>query len=379
MCAPGGPSLAVARVAGRRDTTRFITFPERLYRGYPCWVPPLRFERRRFLDPRWNPFFEHADVGLFLAVDGAGVVRGRIAAIVNFNHVETHREAVGFFGLFESENDPHVAHRLLDAAAAFLRDRGMTVMRGPANMSVNDDLGLLVDGYDSPPAIMMAYNPPYYRDLVEGYGFSPVMALYAYRAEDREGQVPERLLRGLELVRRRYQHTIRPIDMRRLDADAGTLHDVYTRAWEDNWGAVPLTPREFEHLTAMLKLAADPELCLVAEVEGEVAGFCLTLPDLNPVLARLGGRLFPFGLLKFLWYRQYVDGLRTLAMGVLKPYRNMGVDVCLYHETIARGLAKGYRHLEMSWILADNASMNLVLQKFGAEIAKTYQLYDYRL
>jgi hypothetical protein len=326
---PGPAScVRVVEVADRRDRERFLTLPERLYRGDPHWVPPLLVERRAFLDPRKNPFFEHADVRLFLAVDDAGAVRGRIAGIVNHNHLAAHHDGVGFFGLFESERDPAVALRLFDAAAEFLRGHRLQVMRGPANMSVNDDIGLLVDGYDSPPTFMMPYNPPYYRDLVLGYGFSPAMRLWAYRAEDRDGPIPERLTRGAEAARRRHGYSVRPIDVRRLDEDLGRIHEVYTEAWRDNWGAVPMTRRELDHVAGMLRWFGDVDLCLIAEVGGEAAGFSLALPDLNQALIGAGGRLLPFGALKLLWHRRRIDTVRMLAMGVVRKFRYMAIDAC---------------------------------------------------
>lgn len=377
---PDDPSrVQVVEVASRRDEGLFLTFPERLYRGSPHWVPPLLVERRAFLDPRKNPFFEHGEVKLFLARDGEGVVRGRIAAVVNHLHLEVHGDGVGFFGLFECESDQGVARRLFDAAAAFLRARGLRVMRGPASLSVHDEIGLLTDGYDSPPAILMPYNPPYYRDLVEAYGFERVMALWAYRAEDRDGTIPDRLTQGVALARRRHGYSVRPIDLRRLDEDLGRIHEVYNEAWRDNWGAVPMTRRELDHVAGLLRWFGDPELCLIAEVGGETAGFSLSLPDLNQVLIKVGGRLLPLGLLRLLWHRRRIDTVRMLAMGVLRKFRYMAIDVCLYHETIRRGLAKGYRQLEMSWVLESNVPMNRVLQKLGARIAKTYQIYDFRL
>ena len=375
----GPPGLHIVEAANRREKERFLTFPERLYRDSPHWVPPLLFERRAFLDPRKNPFFEHAEVKLFLALDGAGVVRGRVAGVVNHRHLEVHRDGVGFFGLFECEHDQGVASRLFDAAAAFLRSHRLETMRGPENLSVNDEIGLLTDGYDSPPAIMMPYNPPYYRDLVLGYGFSPAMTLWAYRAKDGEGAVPERLTKAVELARRRHGYTVRGIDMRRYHEDAAKIHRVYSEAWRGNWGAVPMTKREFDHLAAALRQVADLDLCLIAEVDGEVAGFSLALPDLNQALIKVGGRLFPFGIFKLLWYRRRIDALRILTMGVIEKFRNMAVDVCLYHETIERGRAKGYQELEASWILENNLPMNRILQKCGARIARTYQLYDYSL
>jgi hypothetical protein len=373
-----GPKVRIVEATSRRDRDRFITFHERLYRGDPLWVPPLLVERREFLDPRKNPFFEHAQVKLFLAIDEASVIRGRIAGIVNANHLAVHKDGVGFFGLFECEQDPGVAGALFAAAADFLRSHGLSVMRGPESMSVNDEIGLLTDGFDSPPTIMMPYNPPYYRELLLGYGFQPAMTLWAYRAKASDG-VPERLRQAVALARRRQGYKVRSVDKRRWDEDVRKIHKVYTEAWQDNWGAVPMSTREFGHLVAALRQVADLDLCLIAEVGGEVAGFSLALPDLNQALIHVGGRLLPFGLLKLLWYRRRIDTLRLLTMGVIKGYRNKAVDVCLYHETVERGLAKGYTQMEMSWILENNLPMNRVLQKLGARVAKSYGLFDYKL
>jgi hypothetical protein len=380
------PGVRILDVTSKRDRDRFITFAERLYRDDPCWVAPLRFERREFLDPRKNPFFAHAEVKLFLAVDAGGTVRGRIAGIVNFNHISTHNEKVGFFGLFECENDPQTARLLFDAAAAFLRSHGMETMRGPENMSVNDDIGLLTTGFDSPPCVMMPYNPPYYIDLIAAYGFAPAMKLLAYWAEDAGADTStdivrgaQRIERGAEMAQQRYGFTVRPANRRRFKEDVEKIHYAYSEAWKDNWGAVAMTEREFAHMASTLKLVADLDFCLIAEVGGDVAGFSLALPDFNQALIKVGGRLFPFGIFKLLWYKRSISALRILTMGVVKKYRGMGIDACFYSETIKRGRAKGYRGLEMSWILESNLPMNLVLQKGGAKIAKTYQLYDYRL
>lgn len=368
--------IEVREVRTRHERARFIRFPEMIYRDDPNWAPPLLAERRDFLDPRKNPFFEHAEVGLFMAHGVGGEELGRIAAVVNDNHVRTHLEKAGFFGMFECVDDLEAARLLFEAAAGFLRARGMQVMRGPENLCVNDDIGLLIEGFDTPPAVMMPHNPFYYRALVEGCGFSPSMRLFAYRAEDRDGRMPERLERGAALVRRRYQHSVRPIDMKRFGEEVRAIHRLYTAAWEENWGAVPMTDREFAHLASQLKLVVDPEFCLIAEVDGEPVGFSLALPDLNQALIHLRGRLLPFGFLKLLWHRRRIDALRIITMGVVKEHRGKGIDVLFYHETVRSALAKGYRRVEMSWILENNLAMNLVLRNIGAEIAKTYQLYD---
>ena len=368
--------MLVSEVVTGRDMDRFIRFPWRIYRHDPNWVPPLISDTRAFLDRRKNPFFEHAEAKFLLATDPAGRIRGRIAAIVNHRHAETHGEPVGFFGLFECEDDHETAAALFGAAADFLRSHGMTVMRGPENMSVNDDIGLLIEGFDSPPAIMMPFNRPYYPTLVESCGFRKAMDLYAYYGDANEQQIPERIARGIALCQRRYKFRVRPIDLSRFDEELRQIHTVYTQAWEQNWGAVAMTRNEFDHLAAQFKSVIDPDLCLIAEVGTEVAGFSLALPDFNQVLIRLNGRLFPFGILKLLWYRRKIDMIRVLTMGTIKKFRHMGIDSCFYYETWKRASSKGMHRGEMSWILEDNAPMNNALRNLGLKVYKRYRLYD---
>ena len=322
----------IREVQTKRDKDRFIRFPWKIYRDNPNWVPPLIIERRAFLNPKENPFFDHAEVRLFLASDGAGNDVGRIAAIVNHNHVKTHNENAGFFGLFESIKDQEVARALFDAAAGFLRSRGMKIMRGPENMSINDDVGLLIKGFDLPPALMMPYNPPYYEALVESYGFSKAMDLYAYFGVT-DGTIPERLERAAEIGQKRYRYAIRTIDMKNFAGEVERIRQIYNQAWEQNWGAVAMTDREFDHLAKDLKLIIAPELCLLAEVDGKPAGFSLALPDFNQVLIHLNGRLFPLGLFKLLYFKRRITRVRIITMGVLPEYRRMGIDMAFIRET----------------------------------------------
>jgi len=368
--------MRLREVVTARDRDLFIRFPWDIYRHDPNWVPPLISERRAFLDPRRNPFFEHADVKLFLASDDTGATLGRIAAIVNRRHIELHGEKAGFFGLFECRNDPAAAAALFAAAARFLKPRGITLLRGPANMSVNHEVGLLVDGYDLPPAIMMPYNPRYYPALVEANGFQKAMDLYAYYGDARELEIPERVTRGVEICRRRYKFRVRPLDMRRFDEEIRRIHAVYTRAWERNWGAVAMTQKEFDHLAAQLKAIVDPDLCLIAEIGDQVAGFSLALPDFNQALIKLNGRLLPFGILKLLWYRRKIDMIRIIATGIVAEFRHMGIDSCFYAETWRRAGAKGIYRGEMSWVLENNAAMNNALRDLGFRVYKRYRLYD---
>jgi len=371
--------MIIREIATPRDRDRFIKFPWMIYRDDRHWVPPLILERRDFLNPRKNPFFEHSDVKLFMAEDDGGREIGRIAAIVNHNHIRTHNEKVGFFGLFECVDDQAAANSLFNAAAGFLRSKGMEIMRGPENMSVNDDIGLLIEGFDRPPAIMMPHNPPFYQKLIEGYGFAKVMDLFAYWGEVKQGPELERAERGVTLCKKRFQFTVRPIRMKDFDAEIKRIHTVYTSAWEENWGAVAMTEREFNHLAKDLKQVLDPELCLLAEVNGAIAGFSLALPDFNRVLIHLNGRLLPFGIFKILARRRKIDAVRVITMGVIKKYRRMGIDNCFYYETCRRALAKGMGRGESSWVLENNVAMNRALENLGFSIYKRYRLFDFHL
>ncbi|MCX7009504.1 MAG: N-acetyltransferase [Kiritimatiellaeota bacterium] len=366
--------MQVRAVATRADLERFHRFPWTIYRGDPNWVPPLLSERRELLDPRRNPFFEHAQIELFLATEG-DAVRGRIAAIVNERHLAAHHDGAGFFGLFECVNEPAVAAALFQAAGAFLAARGLRVMRGPANLSVNDDIGLLVEGFDSPPVIMMPYNPAYYPALIEGCGFAKAMDLLAYQG-DASQPIPDRAARAVALCQRRYKFRVRPVNMRNFAADLEKIHQVYSQAWQDNWGAVAMTRKEFEHSAAQLKSVVEPSLCLIAEVGDEVAGFSLSLPDFNQVLIKLNGRLLPFGFLKVLWLKRRINGLRVITMGVVGKFRHMGIDNAFYCESWRSAPVLGMPRAEMSWILETNAAMNNALLNFGFKVYKRYRVYD---
>lgn len=366
--------LAAERATDRR---RFIGLAWRLYRDDPLWVPPLRSEIDKLLDPRRNPFFEHASIGLFLAKQ-AGEPVGRIAAIVNELHNATHRDAVGFFGFFESVADATVARALLEAAGEWLRQRGRTHLRGPVNPSMNDECGLLVEGFDRPPVILMPYNPPYYAALLEACGLEKAKDLLAYWLT--EAFLSEKLQRGQELVRRRLGLQVRGMDFRNRQLfreDVERIKILYNRAWEQNWGFVRLTDAEMEALVAGLREIADPDLAVFAFRGDEAVGFALALPDINQVLRynRSGN------LLGALWHlatkRKRIDTMRILILGVLPEHRQSGVDAVLYYELGVRGLRKGFRYAEASWVLEDNWAMRNPLEKMlGAQLYKRYRIYE---
>ena len=365
----------VRRVVSKKDLLRFIKFPWKIYDGNDYWVPPLISDRLKLLDRAKNPFYQHAEMELILAEKGGEVV-GRIAAILNHLHNSYHHENVGFFGFFESVNDPGVAATLLDAAREWLRSKGVTAMRGPANPSINDECGLLIDGFEQSPTLLMPYNPAYYSELLEEYGLKKVMDLYAYEVVG--GRMKGgRVLRLAEMIRKRESIKIRALDMKNFRREVELVKEIYNKAWVANWGFVPLTNEEIDFLAADLKPIVDPDFALFAEVNGQTVGFALALPDFNQVLKRISnGRLFPFGMLKILFYRSKIDLVRVVIAGVIKEYQRRGIDALFYSEMFHRGFVKGIFRAEASWILETNKMMNSGLEAMNAVRTKTYRMYE---
>jgi GNAT superfamily N-acetyltransferase len=368
-----GALIRTEEVLTRRQRKEFVRFPWLVYRGDPLWVPPLLMERKAFIDPRKNPFFQHADIALFLARCN-GRPAGRIAAIINHNHNRFHQDRVGFFGLFECLDDWDVAKALLDTASAWLRQRGMEVMRGPASFSTNEEIGLLVDGFQESPMIMMPYNPPYYAAFLERYGFRKEKDLCAFIRSAHD--MPERLYRLADKIKEKGRFQVRKLRMAELKEEILRFKSVYESAWERNWGFVPMTEAEIDHMAAELKRILDPDLVFFVEIGGKIVGFSLTLPDVNQALKRVNGRLFPFGFMKLMYHFRRIDQVRVLLLGVAQGYRRMGIDAVLYMETFKEGIKKGYKRGEFSWILEDNDAMIRPLEAIGASRYKTYRVYD---
>jgi hypothetical protein len=362
-------------LGNRRQLKAFITFPWNIYRGDPNWVPPLILDQLHFFTPGKNPYLSHSAAQLFMAFRGSEPV-GRISAHENTQHVRTHGDGAGFFGFFESIDDQAVAHALFDAASAWLGARGLRAMRGPASFSVNHEVGLLLDAFDEPPLIRMTYNPPYYPGLVEGYGLRKVQDLYAYVMLESE-EIPERLRGMTDLVLQDPKLVVRTIDERDFKNEMERIKRIYAEAWSANWGAVPLTEEEFDRIVGEFKLIYDRDLFFIAEYDGEPAGMSLVLPDMNQALKRVDGRLFPFGLLKLLWYRRKIDAWRMPILGVRQEHRMRGIEVVFVCRTcdVAKK-KKNYRKGELSWVLESNTAANAVLKKLGARKSKTYRIYE---
>lgn len=365
--------MEIVPVSDGRGLDRFIAFPYDHYRDDPLWVPQLRRDVRTLLSPGKNPFFEHAEAHYVLARVNGKVV-GRIAAIKNDAHTREHQDKVGFYGFFESIDDQAVANALFDTAAAWLRQRGFDTMRGPMSPSINDECGLLIENNGMPPSLMMSYNPPYYRGLHQRYGFTKAKDLLAY--EGGGAAPPERLLRLAGRVAERAGITLRPLDIKRFTAEVELVKALYNRAWEKNWGFVPLTEAEIDHLAKQLRPIVVPDLVVFAERAGEVVGFGIGLPDFNlALLHNRSGRLFP-GILKVLWHARRIHRARVLLLGVIPELRGRGIDGVLYHWVWNNCVKHGMPQGEGGWILEDNAPMTKAAEQLGFQRSKVYRVYD---
>ncbi len=367
--------LSIREVASRRDLRRFIDVPYARYAGHPRWVPPLRGEVLRQLTV--HPFHRHAECRYFLA-EREGRAVGRIAAIFDPSYNRFHGTNSGAFGYFECAEDPEAARALLGAACEAVAKKGATSVMGPASPNSNGEFGLLIEGYERMPALMMPYHHAYYRGYIEGFGFKKGKDLRAY--EITEDRLDRRTLDLFERLRARAKDiTVRPVDRRDFPAEVERMRAVYNAAWERNWGFMPMTPEEFDFEAEGMRRILDPRVVLVAEHEGRPVAIALSLPDLSPALKAANGRLFPFGLARLWWRARKVDSLRTVLLGVVKGYRERGLDGILVGETIRRGLAAGYHCTECSWILEDNRAMCGPIEKLGGVVTKVYRVYELAL
>jgi len=369
-------TVTPAQSSGDREA--FIRFPYDLYRGDPNWVPPLEMERRDFLDPKKNPWFQFGVAELFLARRDGKVV-GRIAGVVDPRYNEFHGSNLGFFGMFESINDEAVARGLFDAASAWLKAQGFPEMLGPLNFSTNYECSVLVEGFEASPAVMMAYNPRYYPALYEACGFMKAKDLWAFDIASSQPP-PEKVVRVAERIRQRSGVVVRPVRMSDFAAEVQRIKDIYNAAWENNWGFVPMTEAEFDHMAKDMKPLVVPELLLIAEVKGEPVAFSMTIPDANYALKAAGGRLtrfgLPIGLVKLAFAARRIRRLRLITLGIKSGFRRQGLDAILYLDTITTARRLGYSGGEVSWTLEDNHLVNRAIESMGGVRSKTYRIYQ---
>ena len=364
-------------VAGKRLLNEFVRFPWKIYRDDPNWVPPLLIQQKEVFDKKRFPFHFHSSVQPFLCKDLEGKTVGRICAVYNQRHLDFHGDGRGFFGFFESFKDQDIADALFKAASLWLKERGCTHIRGPANFSTNEECGLLVDGFDSPPVIMMPYNPSYYIGLLENAGFSKAMDLYAYLGLT--DTFPSLYEKASRILKRRHNANVRPLDFKKINEEVELTFSIYNNSWEKNWGFIPMTREEFLYTAKDFTKIADPSLILILEVNGRPVGFSIALPDLNVAFKQMNGRMLPLGIFKFFYYKKKIKRLRIPAMGIIKEYRGLGLDSLLYLETALRAMDKGYNSGEFSWVLENNRKMNISSNKMGAKRYKTYRFYEREL
>lgn len=368
-------NINITTVSSKKDLMRFIKLPWKIYDGDPNWVPPLIMDRKKILSKEKNPFFKHAEMEMFLAEKNGELV-GRIAAIKNDLHNKYHNDNAGFFGFFECINDQEVANALFDAAKGWLKTKGLGMMRGPANPSSNDEWGMLLDGFDDPPRLLMTYNPKYYLDLCDNYGLKKEKDLYAYKLENQKVMSSEKLKRVAELAAKRAGLEVTALNMKEFKKELEKVKYVYNKAWAPNWGFVPLTDEELDAMAKDLKPLAEPSLVIFGTIKDQLVGFALVMLDYNQVFKEMNGRLFPFGFIKMFTQKKKITWSRIITLGIIPEFQKKGLDAAFYYEIVQRAHAIGIDLGEASWILEDNEMMNRGAQVMNGDLYKKYRVYN---
>jgi GNAT superfamily N-acetyltransferase len=370
--------VEIRRARTRRERRDFVVSAWRFNASDPCWVPPLVSDSLRFLDPERGVFFDHGEAELYLAFRGAQVV-GRISAHVNALHDEQHGPGAGFVGFFECEDRADTAESLFTAAGAWLRSRGRRSARGPLSFGIYDEVGVLVEGFDTPPFVFTPHNPPYYGRLFEQNGWHKAVDWYAFRGRHgvSEAGVDPRFGRYAERVLRRPGLTVRNLNPKvNLEHEVKIVQSIFNTAWGANWGHVPFTDREFDRLKDAVRRMVIPEVSPLIEVNGRPVAFALGLCDANVAVKRINGRLFPLGWATLLATMRRTDRLRLILMGVLEEYRHQGLEAALYHQVMREAIRLGYHEIEMSQIVETNRPMLASLTRWPVERSKTWRIYE---
>ena len=371
-------SIELVELPFGEQSQRFIDVARRIYRDDPSFVAPLDMDMKDRLNPKKNPFFEHAEGVVFLAVKN-GVDVGRATAQIDREHIKKYDDAVGFFGFLDTFDDPAVAKKLLDACAAWLKKKGMKKMRGPMSLCINEEIGCLIEGFDTPPMILMPHHRSYQGALIEQAGLTKEKDVLAWKYQVSE--VPVRAKKAHDDIMSMPNVKIRQIDMKNIEREIHVVMDIFNETWADNWGSVPATESELKKMAADMKMILIPDLALIAEVDGEPAAVSIALPNINELIKDLDGKLFPLGLPKLLW-RLKVKGpqsARLIILGIRKKFRVQkkfgGMSAALYVEMNERGKKLGITHGELSWTLEDNHPVNLGIKMMGGKVYKKYRVY----
>ncbi len=357
-----------------KEKTKFIKFAWKIYKDDPHWVPPLLMDMKKKFEPGFS-FFEYGELQLFMAKKDGEFV-GRIAAIKNDLYNKTHNSNTGFFGFFECINDQEVANKLFDTAKEWLLNKGLDIMHGPASPSSNHDYGLLVEGFDDSPRLMMTYNPRYYIDLVKNYGFKKTIGLLAYKLNKEDVNKNEKLQRIAKMAKERAKMTIRPINMKDIKNEVQHIKNIWNEAWELNDGFMPMTDKEIDELAADIKPIAEPSLILFGEIDGQVMGVGVAVLDYNHIFKQMDGKLFPFNFIKVFTKKKEIKWMRVIVLGILPKYQRKGLDAAFYHQLIQNGFDLNLEYAEASWILENNEMMNRGMKVVNGEIYKRYHAYE---
>lgn len=335
-------------------------------------------EQKKLVNKKKNPFFNNAEMAMFLAYYNEELV-GRIAAIIDHRYNKYHNSEVGFFGFFECEDNSKTADLLFKVAEGWLQEKSIKKIKGPANPSMMDEIGILVDGFDKYPAILMPYHKPYYDKLIKANGYEKEVDLLAYHVTQKNVD-HDRTNRAMDIVKKRIPGiSIREINLKKIHREIKIIRKIFNSAWKNNWGFIPLSTEEFEALADDLKTIVDTHFAHIAEIDGDPVGFSVALPDYNQIFRNMNGRLLPFGIFKLLWNRRKISRVRTALMGVVPEYRGRGIDALLHREAINNGLEFGIDSSEVGWILENNTNMIRVAERLGGTLEKRYRMYTKKL
>lgn len=367
--------VEIKKVETKSDLNAFIKFPWKIYKNDNHWVPPLIMEQKKLLNRKKNPFFKDAEADYFLAFKD-GNIAGRIAAIKNHTHLKYHNDQAGYFGFFECIDDQAVADSLFNKAKEWLKQKGLRFMKGPANPSSNDIYGMLIEGFDDSPRLLMPYNPEYYIKLCEGHGLKKAKDLFAWKIVSEKILASEKLKRGQEIVRQRYNLKISQLKMKYFQEELEKFKYVYNKAWAPNWGFVPMTEEQIDSMAKEMKPLAEPSLVLFGEIDGKLVGAALVMLDYNQIFKSMNGKLFPFNFLKLFTQKKKINWLRILTLGIIPEYQKKGLDTVFYWEILHRAKALGINRGEASWVLEDNNMMNRGLELMNADRYKKYRIWE---
>lgn len=367
-------SIEIRPVESAKDRIAFIKMPWHLYRDDPCWIPPVILDQKGIISPKTGPFYRHGEAKLWMAWrDGRPV--GRISSHFSPRHDELNGGAKGYFGFFECEESQDTADALFAVAEEYLRSRGRTSMEGPYNFTIYDELGILVDGFDSAPSIMVRHNHAYYQSLVENSGFTKAVDWFVFRTTNIAQQLTDRMQRIAQLIASRNNINIRQIRLKDYSKDAAHVKRLFDLAWRENWGHVPMSDDEFAQGAKMLKMLIVPELSYIVEVNGEAVGIAISVYDINPIIKQINGRLFPFGILRLLRGIKKMDRYRMILMGVDPKHRGRGYEIAMYVKAILKTIEMGFEQAEMSLILENNEPMIKSLRQLSTRREKTFRIY----